>query len=79
MSGPRTAFVLSGGASLGALQAGERRLIDGYSGEVDFIVLPTANSRRVQPTDFEQAGRLTAGALAACRELLAEPTLASAA
>jgi hypothetical protein len=35
--------------------------------------------RHVQPTDFAQGGRLSAEALAACRELLAEPSLTLAA
>lgn len=50
-----------------------------YADEVELIVLPAPNSRRVQPTDFEQASRLTAEALSACRELLAGPALAPAA
>jgi hypothetical protein len=33
----------------------------------------------VQPTDFQHGGRLSEEALAACRELLAEPALARAA
>jgi NTE family protein len=50
-----------------------------YSGEVELVVLPAPNSRHVQPTDFHHGGRLSAEALAACRELLAEPALARAA
>jgi NTE family protein len=50
-----------------------------YADVVELIVLPAANSRHVQPTDFDQASRLTAEALAAGRELLAGPALASAA
>jgi len=50
-----------------------------YAGEVELIVLRAPNSHHVQPTDFEHAGRLTAEALAACRELLAEPALTRAA
>src|SRR3954464_8018866 len=51
-----------------------------YADEVELVVLPATNSRRVQPTDFEHAGRLTGGALAACRKLLsARPVLAPAA
>src|SRR4051812_10915186 len=42
-----------------------------YAHEVELIVLPAPNSRCVQPTDFEHAGRLTAEALSACREALA--------
>lgn len=50
-----------------------------YADVVELIVLPAPNARRVQPTDFDQASRLTAEALAACRELLAGPALAPAA
>lgn len=51
-----------------------------YANQVELIVLPAPNPHRVQPTDFEHASRLTAGALAACREALgARATLASAA
>ena len=50
-----------------------------YAGEVELIVLPAANSRRVPPTDFDQASHLAAEAGAACRELLAGPALAPAA
>jgi NTE family protein len=50
-----------------------------YADVVELIVLPAANSGRVQPTDFDQASRLTAEALAACRERLAGPALAPAA
>src|SRR3954468_23426627 len=50
-----------------------------YADEVELVVLPATNSRRVQPTDFEHAGRLTGEALAACRKLLsARPVLAAA-
>jgi NTE family protein len=51
-----------------------------YANDVELIVLPAPNRHRVQPTDFEHASRLTAEALAACREMLAaRPALASAA
>ena len=51
-----------------------------YADEVELVVLPAPNSRRVQPTDFEHASRLTGEALAACRKLLsARPVLAPAA
>jgi NTE family protein len=50
-----------------------------YAREVELIVLRAPNTRHVQPTDFAQGGRLSAEALAACRELLAEPSLALAA
>jgi NTE family protein len=50
-----------------------------YACEVELIVLRAPNMRHVQPTDFAQGGRLSAEALAACRELLAEPSLALAA
>jgi NTE family protein len=42
-----------------------------YADQVEVIVLPAPNSHGVQPTDFEHAGRLTAEALAACRQMLA--------
>ena len=61
----------------GRLQADVAR----YSEEVDLIVLPAVNQRRVQPTDFSQAATLISGALAATRAALAErdslPTLVS--
>jgi NTE family protein len=51
-----------------------------YADEVELVVLPAPNSRRVQPTDFEHASRLAGEALAACRKLLsARPVLAPAA
>jgi NTE family protein len=42
-----------------------------YGGEVELIVLPAANSRQVQPTDFDHSIQLAADAHAACREALA--------
>jgi NTE family protein len=50
-----------------------------YACEVELIVLRAPNTRHVQPTDFAQGGRLSAEALAACRELLAEPSFTVAA
>jgi len=50
-----------------------------FADEVELIVLPAPNARRVQPTDFAHAGRLSAEALGACRELLAQPVQAWAA
>jgi NTE family protein len=50
-----------------------------YACEVELIVLRAPNARHVQPTDFAQGGRLSAEALAACRELLAEASLPLAA
>jgi NTE family protein len=51
-----------------------------YAQEVELIVLPAPNAHRVQPTDFEHAGRLMAEALAACREVFAaRPALEAAA
>jgi NTE family protein len=50
-----------------------------YADEVELIVLRAPNSRHVQPTDFAHAARLSAEALAAGRELLAEPALPRAA
>jgi NTE family protein len=45
-----------------------------YRDHAELIVLPAANSRRVQPTDFDQSSRLIAEAHAAARETLALPT-----
>jgi NTE family protein len=50
-----------------------------FADEVELIVLRAPNARHVQPTDFAHAGRLSAEALAACRELLAQPAQAWAA
>jgi hypothetical protein len=41
---PHTAFVLSGGASLGALQVGMLRAV--YSSDVELILLPALTTRR---------------------------------
>ena len=106
---PRTAFVLSGGASHGAVELGAERifvlrtrdlgsiparppetaldtaiyglglLIEGrlqsdiarYSGDVELVVLPTANRAGVQPTSFEHPDRLIRHALIAARAALA--------
>jgi NTE family protein len=45
-----------------------------YGAEVELIVLPAANARHVQPTDFDHSGRLTSEALDAARGLLAGST-----
>src|SRR4051794_16945023 len=51
-----------------------------FAQEVELIVLPAPNAHRVQPTDFEHAGRLMAEALTACREVFAaRPALEPAA
>jgi NTE family protein len=42
-----------------------------YSSEVELIVLPAANPARVQPTSFEHASSLIAGARAAAGRFLA--------
>ncbi|MET0729993.1 MAG: patatin-like phospholipase family protein [Solirubrobacterales bacterium] len=44
-----------------------------YAGEVELIVLPAVNSRRVQPTDFSQSRRLIADTFAGARAALAAP------
>jgi NTE family protein len=41
-----------------------------YGRDAELIVLPAANSRQVQPTDFEHSRRLSADAHAATREAL---------
>jgi NTE family protein len=43
-----------------------------YANDAELIVLPAPNPQRVQPTDFRHAARLTAGALAAARTVLAD-------
>jgi NTE family protein len=43
-----------------------------YGDDVELIVLPAANSRQVQPTDFDHSIPLAADAHAACREALAQ-------
>ena len=53
----------------GRLQADIAR----YSTEVELIVLPAVNSRRVQPTDISQARPLIEDAFAAARAALAGP------
>lgn len=51
-----------------------------YGGGVELIVLPVANSRQVQPTDFSHSIRLLKESHAACREALVRvDTLAAAA
>jgi NTE family protein len=42
-----------------------------YQDEVELIVLPAANARHVQPTNFEHSNRLSAEAHAAARDALA--------
>jgi NTE family protein len=54
--------------------------LERFTDQVELVVLPAPNAHRVQPTDFEQAPRLTAEALGACREALAtHPVLTRAA
>ena len=54
--------------------------INRYRGEVELIVLPVANSRQVQPTDFSHSIELVADSHAACRAALARvDTVAEAA
>lgn len=77
-AGPRRIDHSASGAIDAAIHA-LALLVDGrfaadlvrYADEVELIVLPAPNSQRVQPTDFEQASRLAAEALAACRRVLA--------
>jgi NTE family protein len=45
-----------------------------YQADVELIVLPAANSQRVQPTDFDQSSRLIAEANLAARQALALAT-----
>ena len=66
---PNTAFVLSGGASLGALQVGMLRAV--YSSDVELILLPAPNPTQVQPIDFDHSSRLIREALTATRAFLA--------
>jgi hypothetical protein len=51
----------------GRLQADIAR----YADEVELIVLPAVNPRRVQPTDFSQSGQLIEDAYSAARGMLA--------
>ena len=44
--------------------------LERYGGDADLIVLPATNPGRVQPTDFDQADRLIAGARTAARAAL---------
>jgi NTE family protein len=41
-----------------------------YGSEVELVVLPAANTQRVQPTDFDHSSRLTSEALTATRAML---------
>ena len=66
---PNTAFVLSGGASLEALQVGMLRAV--YSSDVESILLPAPNPTQVQPIDFDHSSRLIGEALTATRAFLA--------
>jgi NTE family protein len=85
-TGPRRLGRAPAGAIDAAIQA-LTLLVDGrfaadvarYAGDVELIVLPAPNGGRVQPTDFDRAGRLIADAFAAGRELLArQPLVAQA-
>jgi hypothetical protein len=66
---PNTAFVLSRGARLGALQVGMLRAV--YSSDVELILLPAPNHTQVQPIDFDHSSRLIGEALTATRAFLA--------
>ena len=80
---PRTAFVLAGGAALGAMLPAlyQRRIVPdvlvgtsaGALNAAFVASLPAVNSRRVQPTDFSQSRGLIADAFAAARAALAAP------
>ena len=69
---PRTAFVLSGGASLGVIQANARLQADleRYRAELDVIVLPAANPGHAQPTDLSHARELLDAAYQAVSQVL---------
>ena len=43
-----------------------------YADQVELIVLPAPNPRRVQPADFNHSSRLIGDALIACRDVLSE-------
>ena len=86
-TGPRRIGRPPAGAIDAAIQA-LTLLVDGrfaadvarYANDAELIVLPAPNAGRVQPTDFDHAGRLIAVALEASRELLAgRPLVAQAA
>jgi NTE family protein len=42
-----------------------------YGQDVELVVLPAANTRNVQPTDFDHSSRLMSEALTATRDMLA--------
>jgi predicted acylesterase/phospholipase RssA len=77
---PPTAFALSGGARLGAIQAGMLRALPSNArlqvdperdrSELDLIVLPAANPGQVQPTDFSHARELLDAAYQAVSQML---------
>jgi NTE family protein len=62
------AFTLLADARLGAELAR-------YSREVELIILPATNPRRVQPTDFDHADELISAALHAARDVLQDAHL----
>jgi NTE family protein len=49
--------------------------IDRYAGEVEVVVLPAANSQRIQFTDFGHTSRLISEALAATHRVLADTSI----
>jgi hypothetical protein len=83
---PRTAFVLAGGAALGAVQALEAAVhsvnvltnarlqgdLTCYAHSAELIVLPAVNSGHIPPTDFGHADQLISETLTAARTALAE-------
>jgi hypothetical protein len=77
---PRTAIpgVLSPIHRGDRLLVGARRRTDlaRYAASAELIVLPATHYERVQPTDFDHAGRLTGAALAAARTALAATPVA---
>jgi hypothetical protein len=46
-----------------------------YADAAELIMLPAANPRHVQPTDFDHGDRLIRGALEAARRSLSEPVV----
>jgi predicted acylesterase/phospholipase RssA len=80
---PETAFVLSGGASLGAVQSGMRRLlveVEMLRDRAELIVLPPPCPLTIAPIDFSHADELIRRGYEDARDYLdaVEPTNAPA-
>jgi NTE family protein len=67
---PRGALDAAVHAFMLLVDAGLKADLARYAGKAELIVLPAANPRNVQPTDFDQADRLIGAALDAARRVL---------